>query len=127
MTAQSGYDLEQRTGKFGVAIVRFAQRISKTPVTAPIISQLVRAGTSVGANYCEADNAESRNDFIHKIGISKKEARETMHWLQMIAAAAPDCKSEARILWKEAKELNLIFNTIVKKTRSASTKKDQKH
>jgi len=51
-------------------------------ITKPLVLRLVRAGTSVGANYCEADDAESKKDFKHKIGICKKEARETKHWLR---------------------------------------------
>jgi four helix bundle protein len=66
----------------------------------------------VGANYCEADDAGSKKDFRHKIGICRKESRETKHWLRMIATAAPETKDEARILWHEAKELHLIFAKI---------------
>ncbi len=109
------YDLEERTAKFGEEIIKFAKRIPKDVVTLPIISQLVRAGTSVGANYCEADDAESGQDFKHKIGICKKESRETKHWLRMIVVARPELNEEARKLWQEAKELNLIFNSIVNK------------
>ncbi len=111
------YDLEERTAKFGEDIIKFAQKISKNSITLPLISQLVRAGTSVGANYCEADDAESGKDFKHKIGICKKEARETKHWLRMIVIAEPELKDEARRLWKEAKELNLIFNSITNKLK----------
>jgi len=106
------YDLEERTAKFGEEIINFAKRIPKNSVTLPIISQLVRAGTSVGANYCEADDAESGRDFKHKIGICKKEARETKHWLRMVVAACPELKEKAKPLWTEAKELHLIFNAI---------------
>jgi len=67
------FDLEERTGNFGSAIIIFAEKIPRSAVTLPLISQLVRSGTSVGANYCEADDAESRADFKHKIGICKKE------------------------------------------------------
>jgi four helix bundle protein len=106
------YDLEERCAKFGEDIIKFAKKIPVNPVTQRIISQLVGSGTSTGANYCEADDAESNKDFKHKIGISKKEARETKHWLRMIAVAVPELKEEARILWQEAKELHLIFNAI---------------
>jgi four helix bundle protein len=68
----------------------------------------------VGANYCEADDAESPKDFRHKIGICRKEARETGHWLRMAVVACPALKPEARPLWLEAKELNLIFNAIIR-------------
>ena len=112
------FDLEERTARFGEAIIRFARKIPETAVTRPIISQCVRAGTSIGANYCEADDAESRKDFIHKIGICKKEARECKHWLRMIATAAPAFTDETRTLWQEAKELNLILNAITNSTRA---------
>ncbi len=93
----------------------FAKEIPTNVVTMPIISQLVRAGTSVGANYCEADSADTKKDFNYKIGLSKKESRESKHWLRTVAVATPELKEKARILWKEAHELNLIFSSIVKK------------
>ena len=111
------YDLEERTAKFGESVIKFARKIKEDTVAKPLISQLVRAGTSVGANYSEADDAESKKDFKHKIGICKKEARESKHWLRMIAIAVPDSKDEAKIIWQEAKELNLIFNAIVNKIK----------
>jgi four helix bundle protein len=110
------FDLEERTAVFGEAVIRFAKTIPKNPVTTPLISQLVRAGTSVGANYCEADDAVSKKDFKNKIGICRKEARETKLWLRLIAAAEPDLKTEARKLWQEAKELHLIFAAIWRKS-----------
>jgi four helix bundle protein len=70
------YDLEERTARFGEDIIKFAKKIPINKVTERLISQLVGAGTSVGANYCEADDAESSRDFVHKIGICKKESRE---------------------------------------------------
>ena len=103
------YDLEERTAPFGEAIVRFAKKIHGNPVNTPLISQLVRAGTSVGANYCEADDEVSKEDFKNKIGTCRKESRETKLWLRMIAAAEPEAKAEARKLWQEAKQLHLIF------------------
>lgn len=111
------YDLEERTAKFGEEIIRFAKKIPENSVTKPLITQLVKAGTSIGANYCEADDAESGKDFCHKIGICKKESRETKYWPRMIAVAVPELKDEARKLWQEAKELNLIFNSIVNKLK----------
>ncbi len=110
------FDLEERTALFGEAVIRFAKKIPSNPVTLPLISQLVRSGTSVGANYCEADDASSKKDFKYKIGICRKEARETKLWLRMIAAATPELKTEARELWQEAKELHLIFAAIWRKS-----------
>ncbi len=114
------FDLEERTAKFGENIIMFCKKISQNHATLPIINQLIKAATSVGANYCEADDAESRKDFKHKIGICKKESRESKYWLRMIAVAYPECKEEVRAYWKEAKELNLIFNAIVNSTNKNS-------
>ncbi len=106
------FDLEERTASFGEAVIRFAKIIPKNPVSTPLISQIVRSGTSIGANYCEADDAVSKKDFKNKIGTCRKEARETKLWLRMIATAEPDLKVDARKLWQEAKELHLIFAAI---------------
>ena len=106
------YDLEERTAQFGEAIIDFAKRIPVTPVTTRLIGQLVGAATSVGANYCEADDAVSKKDFRHKIGICKKEAREAKFFLRMVARAAPALQEAAKPLWQEAKELHLIFAKI---------------
>jgi len=111
------FDLKERTAEFGKNVVRFAKKILQNPVTTSIITQLVKSGTSVGANYCEADDAESRMDFKHKISICKKEARECKYWLEIIVAVVPELKSEAKVLAQEAKELNLIFNAIVRSTK----------
>jgi len=111
------FDLEERTAKFGENIIGFAKRIPQTPVTISLITQLVKAGTSIGANYCEADCAETRKDFEHKMGICKKESKETKHWFRMIAEAEPSLKDESREYWKEANELNLIFSSIINKSK----------
>ncbi|HYK08123.1 MAG TPA: four helix bundle protein [Candidatus Eisenbacteria bacterium] len=117
MPKDKKFDLEERTGKFGENTIDFCKKVPRGPVTDPIISQAVRSGTSVGANYCEADCAETRKDFEHKIGICKKESRESKHWFRMLAKTTPELKESARILWQEANELNLIFTSIVKKSR----------
>jgi four helix bundle protein len=111
---QRVYDLEERTAKFGEDVIKFCKEVPRNTITIPLINQLVKAGTSTGANYCEADDAESKQDFKHKIGICKKESRESKHFIRMIAVAVPELKEEARVLWQEAKELNLIFNKIYK-------------
>ena len=108
------YDLEERTALFGELVIHFAKRVPVNPVTMPLISQLVRSGTSIRSNYCEADDSESKKDFRHKIGICRKESKETKHWLRMIAAAVDPLKMDARVLWQEAKELNLIFGKILR-------------
>ena len=106
------YDLEERTARFGEAIIDFAKKVPVGPLTQRIINQLVGAGTSVGANYDEADDAVSKKEFLKCIGTCKKEARESKHFLRMAARAVPELKSEARELWLEARALHLIFAKI---------------
>ncbi len=106
------YNLEERTARFGEAVIAFCKTIPLNAITSPIISQLVRSGTSMGANYMEANCASSRKDFRNKIFICKKEAQETKHWLRMLAKAFPEKTDEIRALWKECHELNLIFQKI---------------
>jgi len=109
------YDLLERTAKFGENNIEFAKSIPDNTINRPLITQLVKSGTSVGANYEEADGALSKRDFMHKIGICKKEPKESRHWLRMIAKADSTKKDDAKILWQEAHELTLIFSTIAKK------------
>jgi four helix bundle protein len=111
------FDLEERTALFGEATIEFAKLIPQNAIAESVIKQFIKYGTSIGANYCEADSAESRKDFEHKMGICKKEAKETRYWLRMIAKIAPEFKDKARELWKEANELLLIFSSIIKKSK----------
>jgi four helix bundle protein len=106
------YDLEERTARFGEAIIDFAKKIPSTPLTSRLINQVVGAGTSVGANYCEADDAVSKKEFRLRIGTCKKEARETKFFIRMIVRAVPELREDAKPLWQEAKELHLIFAKI---------------
>jgi four helix bundle protein len=108
-------DLEERAARFGAAVIRFAKKIPQSPVTNRLIDQLVGAGTSIGANYSEAEDAVSRKDFKNRVGTSRKESRETMFFLRMIAAAEEGLADEARQLWREAKQLNRIFGAIWRK------------
>ena len=111
------YDLEERTARFGESVIEFVKKLPMNRITERIIPQLVGAATSIGSNYCEADCAESNKDFIHKMCIANKEAKESKHFLRMASAAVPESASEGRRLWKEGHELNLIFTTIIKKAR----------
>ena len=106
------YDLEKRTIKFSEEIIVFLRDIKRDNITLPLISQLVRSATSVGANYFEANGASSKKDFRNKIYICKKESKESAYWIQLIAKANPDKEDECRKLWKEAHELTLIFSKI---------------
>ena len=116
--SQQAFDLEERTAKFGEAIIRFVKKMPQNPVNNRLIDQLVGCGTSVGGNYCEADDAVSKKEFLNKIGTCKKEAKETKFFLRMAAAAEPGMKDAARELWREAKELLLIFSAIYRNGRA---------
>jgi four helix bundle protein len=110
------FDLEERTARFGEAVIDYCLTVPETSVSRPLITQLVRAATSVGANYAEADNAESKADFRHKIALCRKEARETKHWCRMLSTI-PAAKTDAlRQHWTEAKELHLIFSKTIRTT-----------
>jgi len=115
--SQRKFDLEDRTAIFGENIIIFTKAVIKNEITRPLVSQLIRSGTSIGANYMEADGAESRKDFIHKLGICKKECKETKHWLRMFITANPELKDKCTGLWQECQELTLIFSTIINKTK----------
>ncbi len=117
------YDLIERTAVFGENVIDFLKILEKNEIIRPLISQCIRSVTSIGANYMEADGAESKKDFIHKIGICKKESKETMHWMRMIARATAK-ENECRIFWKEAQELTFIFAAII---NNSSKNKDKKN
>ena len=106
------YDLEERTAQFGENIIKLCIKLPKSSIVNPLIVQLIKSGTSVGANYSEADDAESKQDFRHKIGLCRKESKESMHWLRMIVKANSNKRDSVTGLWKEAKELTLIFSSI---------------
>lgn len=109
------YDLQERTASFGESVIDLAKTIQTTSITSPLVSQVVRSSTSIGANYMEADAADSKKDFRFKIALCKKESKETLHWLRMLSRAVPEKIESCRILWKEAHELVLIFSSILKK------------
>lgn len=109
------FDLEERTALFGEMVIAFCRSFKEDSITKPLISQLVRSGTSVGANYAEADEGVSRKDFMNKIGTCKKESKESRHWVRMLVKACPDKRAAAVPVWKEANELLLIFAAIHRK------------
>lgn len=106
------YDLEERTARFGENIIAFCRSIKSGRLTDPILNQLIRSGTSIGANYMEANGASSKRDFQNKIFICKKEAQETKHWLRMAKSFMSDRTDQIDGLWKESQELTLIFQKI---------------
>jgi len=112
------FDLEERTAVFAENIIELVKSIKITPINSRIINQVVGSSGSIGANYCEASEGESKKDFVHKIGISKKEIKETKHWLRLLAKTNLEKREEIRKLWQEAHELLLIFSKIIRSSRN---------
>src|SRR3989338_5117817 len=115
---KKNYDLEERTAGFAEQIIDLVKTLHITALNSRIIEQIVASSGSVGANYCEANEAESKKDFQHKIGICKKETKETKHWLRLSSKANPQFQDEFRKLWQEAQELLLIFSKILTSSRN---------
>lgn len=111
------YDLADRTLVFSKRIIDLCRGIELDAISRPIISQIVRSSTSIGANYHEADEASSKKDFVNKLCISKKEIKETIYWLNIIKHTNRELSTEIELLLSEAKELNLIFSAIVRKSK----------
>jgi len=117
------YDLEERTAVFGEKVIGFLKGLKDTSINKSIKNQLVRSATSIGANYMEADGAESKRDFKHKIALCKKEAKETKHWLRMLSTTDDNLKTKCREIWKEGQELTLIFSAILRNTNNKEKSK----
>ena len=92
------YDLEDRTKKFSHSVIDLLRQMPINELNKSVVSQLIRSATSVGANYCEANNASSRKDFSNKIYICRKEAQETKYWLELLAKASPEFIVQLRLL-----------------------------
>lgn len=109
------FNLEKRTTDYSVRSLIIIAKIERTIITVPIINQLIRSTTSIGANYREANGCDSTRDFKNKLGICKKEAKETMYWLELLGRVTLQKDNHLRDLWKEAHELTLIFASIIHK------------
>ncbi len=119
--AKMNYNLEERTARFAENVIDFVKSIGLTSINKRIVEQLIGSAGSVGANYCEANEAESRRDFIHKISIAKKEIKETKHWLRLLARVETLRAEDIKKLWEETQELLLIFSKII-----TTSKKNEK-
>lgn len=111
------YDLEERTAKFGEDIIEFCKNMEHNVITKPIINQIIRSGTSIGANYMEATGASSKKDFRNKIFICKKESQETKHWLRMSVKCIPSEEVKVERLLDECQQLIMIFQRITSSLR----------
>ena len=119
MEAQKAIDIQDRTFKFGVRIIKFVDKLPRTLSAMELGRQLLRSGTSVAANMEEANGAESKSDFIHKVSIAYKEARETRLWLGMLKAAELSNAAEVKELYAESDEIVRILFAILRKARSS--------
>jgi four helix bundle protein len=104
-------ELEERTMRFAVKIIEFVASLPNNKTGAVVEYQLVKAGTSVGANYREAGRAESRNDFIHKIAVVEKESAESCYWLELCDYAKLGNQPQRHWLLQESRELLAIFTS----------------
>ncbi len=111
------YDLEDRTLNFAKRIIEFINRLPKTLTNIEISKQLIRAAGSIGANYIEANESLGKKDFMMRIKISRKEAKESRYWLKLVNCSK-DSEEEQKNLIQEADELMRIFGAIVEKTNN---------
>ena len=119
------YDLEERTARFAESIIEFCMSLDQDAISRPLISQIIRSGTSIGANYMEANGASSPKDFRNKIYICKKESGETKYWLRMLTKRFPKTANQTRESWKECQELTLIFQKIVSTLKNKESLKTE--
>jgi len=117
ITKDKKYDLEERTARFGEEIIGLCKLLHQDAITRPLITQLIRSATSVGANYMEANGASSKKDFTNKISICRKEIQETKHWLRMLEQCSSEITSKIMTFRQEAQELTLIFGKITSSLR----------
>ncbi len=114
-----GAELEERTLAFAVSVVGFVAALPRTDTGSVVGRQLLRSGTSIGANYREANRAESRVDFAHKVAIAVKEAAETEYWLQLCLRTSLGDPAKLAALTREVDELLAILSTILRRARGA--------
>ncbi len=111
------YDLEKRTLEYSKGIIKLVKLLPKNTVNFKLADQLVRSGTSMGANYREANETETKKDFKFRIRICRKEGKETVYWLKLIIEANPEFKERINPLLKETTELVKIFASILNKSK----------
>ncbi len=110
------FDLEKRTLKFGKDLIRLCRLIPRELVNNKLVDQVVRSGTSIGANYREANETDTKKDFRHRIRIAKKEAKETVYWLELMVEANGVLRSKIDPLLDECTQLMKILASIYEKS-----------
>jgi len=112
---KSNFDLERRTTDFAKKVIKMCQAVPRNPINDRITGQLAGCSGSVGANYREANDALGKKDFVSELKTSRREAKETIHWLELLMTANPNIKAESELLISEATEYKNIFSAIIKK------------
>lgn len=107
--------LENRTTEFAKNIIRLCKEMKEDSINRPLINQIIRSSGSVGANYREANEALGKKDFVHRLRIARKEAKETQHWLELIEEANPELSEKMKGLFRETQELRNILSSIINK------------
>lgn len=108
------YNLEARTLQFSKNVINICKEVPRNPINLPLINQIVRSSTSIGANYREANDGLGKKDFVHRLRIARKEAKETSYWLDLLAEADP--RIDFSSLIKECRELRNILSSIITKS-----------
>lgn len=116
MTTRHNFDLEERTLEFAKKVIRLCKKLPHNIVNHEVAGQLIRSSGSVGANYREANDALSKKDFVYRIRITRKEAKESHYWLQLLIEANADLAEEVSKLLEEAIQLKKIFSSIADKS-----------
>jgi len=114
--------LEDRTTKFAKRVIQLCRALPKNSMNSRLVGQAVGSAGSVGANYREANDSLGKKDFLHRMRISRKEAKEIIHWLELIEEANPELKPRMKELKQEAKELKNILSTIIDNTEKKNKK-----
>lgn len=109
------FDLEKRTTEFAKNVILPCKDLPRNPINDRLVGQVVGSSGSIGANYREANDSLGQKDFVHRLRISRRETKETIHWLELILVAHPERERQVSILLKEAIELRNIFSSIIKK------------
>jgi len=112
-----GFDLEERTTRFARSVIRLCKSLPRNPINDRLTGQAVGSAGSIGANYREANDALGKKDFLQRLKISRREAKETLHWLELIAEANELRKPEIVLLLKEADELKKILSSIINRSQ----------
>lgn len=111
----NNFDLEERTLKFAKNVMALCRKLVRNDINRQLVTQLIRAATSIGANYREANDSLGKKDFAHRVRIARKETKETIYWLELLLDNNPQHKEEIDFLLKESIELRNILSAIIKK------------